>query len=86
MSVLIEIDFDEARRKKYERGIAEHRANSSLPFDGDPVEEAYDECLDLANYVDEIERKGIHVPGFIRMMILAIAGWLKGQYQTQKAA
>jgi len=86
MSILIELDFDEARRKKYERGVAEHRTNASLPFEGDPVEEAYDECLDLANYIDEIARKGIFVPGFIRLMIRAIAGWLKGQHQRAKAA
>jgi len=72
------LDFDEARRKKYARGVAEHRTDAALPFDGDPLAEAYDECLDLANYLDEIERRR-PVPGIVRAMVKSVATWLQGQ-------
>jgi len=84
MSILIELDFDEARRKKYERGVAEHRTDASLPFDGDPLAEAYDECLDLANYLDEMERRGARIPGIVRSMVKAVANWLKSRYEAAK--
>jgi len=84
MSILIELDFDDARRKKYARGVAEHRTDASLPFDGDPLAEAYDECLDLANYLDEMERRGARIPGIVRSMVKAVAIWLQRQYEAAK--
>lgn len=78
MSILIELEFDEARRRKYEQGVIEHRTDSGQPFDGDPIVEAYDECLDLMNYLDEIQRRR-PVPGIVRSMVKAVANWLQRQ-------
>lgn len=80
MSILIELDFDEARKRKYEQGVIEHRADAGQPFDGDPICEGYDECLDLANYLDEIERRR-PVPGIVRAMVKAIATWIQRQHE-----
>lgn len=76
MSILIELDFDEARKRKYEQGVIEHRTDAGQPFDGDPITEGYDECLDLMNYLDEIERRR-PVPGIVRSMVQGVANWLQ---------
>lgn len=48
--------FEKARKIKGEIGAREHRGG--LPeFVGDPSVELYDEALDSANYVEEIERR-----------------------------
>lgn len=82
MSILIELDFDEARKRKYEQGVIEHRTDAGQPFDGDPITEGYDECLDLANYLDEIKRKR-PVPGIVRAMVKAVATWLQRAHQGE---
>ncbi len=46
------MDYDEARRAKYEQGIAEHRPDGG-PFKGDIVTEMECEGLDVGNYADE---------------------------------
>lgn len=56
----VSMDFDARRRSKWARG----RAERGLPEDGsvflgDPCREGQDECVDLANYVDQAIRDGL---------------------------
>lgn len=50
--------FHDRRRIKDRMGRLEHRGSVDAPFEGDPVVEARAECLDLANYFEEIWRRG----------------------------
>jgi hypothetical protein len=53
----ISMDFEDARRLKWQRGITEHRnGNASASFKGEPCRELHQEMLDAANYLEEIER------------------------------
>lgn len=84
MSVLIDLDFDEARRLKYEQGVAEHRAEAEQPFEGDPLAEAFLETLDLANYLEEDERRGNPVPVSVSSMVRSLAGWIQAEHVRRK--
>lgn len=51
------LPFDEARVIKWESGKAYHRQkNPDATFQGERCEEAFQECLDLYNYLEELER------------------------------
>ena len=52
----IEMDFHDARKLKWQSGIAEHRkGDASAEFNGDPIEECGQECLDQYNLLEQIE-------------------------------
>lgn len=52
------MDFDARRRRKWARGRAERGLSPDAPFDGNPCVEGQDECVDLANYVEQAIRDG----------------------------
>ena len=52
-------EFDRLADERWERGVREIRGgDSSKPFDGDPVAEGEEECLDARNYAREGARQG----------------------------
>ena len=52
----IHMEFHDARRQKWQQGIAEHRnGDAAAEFHGDPCEEAFQECLDQYNLFEQIE-------------------------------
>lgn len=51
----IHLPLKEALQKKYDLGKASHR-NSDI-FDGNPLEELFQEMLDSMNYCDEITKQ-----------------------------
>lgn len=54
----IDIPFHEARKVKWEAGIAEHRkGDAEAAFHGEPCEEAYQECLDKYNLLVKIDEQ-----------------------------
>ncbi len=54
----IGIAFNEARILKWKDGVDEHRGGDpSLPFAGEPCEEAYQESLDQVNIMETIEER-----------------------------
>ena len=58
MSKYLSLEFHEARRAKWESGKAFHRRdNPNAEFQGEHCEEAFQECLDLYNYLEDLERK-----------------------------
>ena len=55
-----EPDIAVAAKKKWRSGLQEHRGGlESRPFRGHPLVEAYAECLDQLNYLDEAHRQGM---------------------------
>lgn len=78
MSALMTMPWDEARRVKFERGRDLHRSGApAAEFVGDPFVEALEECLDLDNYFEEIERQGTRIPPSMRAVPRMMAEWLK---------
>lgn len=80
------LEFHFARKRKWESGVREYRTNPSDPFQGDHCEEAYQECLDLYNIIEDLERQyGVNMQiskGMayqIAMTILAQKKRLNGQ-------
>ena len=54
----LRMDFDEARRLKWQRGIAEHRkGDESAPFQGDRLKELAQELYDAVNYMEDDARE-----------------------------
>lgn len=50
------MDFDHARAVKFKAGIDRHRnGDSTREFHGELCDEAYQECLDLYSYLEQIE-------------------------------
>jgi len=46
----------EACTLRYEQGLREHGRQAHDPFQGDPLEEAYEELIDTLNYLSEFQR------------------------------
>lgn len=55
---LVTLEFEEARRTKWALGLFARRdpANATV-FVGDPLGEAFEECLDLVNYLEEAAKQ-----------------------------
>jgi hypothetical protein len=77
------IPFDapiaEARRRKWLIG----RAKYGRRFQGDPVCEFYEECLDGANYCDEMERRGYRSIWVGRLLMWLASIWIRWVHRTQ---
>lgn len=58
MPVDLTLTIDEARAKRHEMGIKKYRQDPTGPYIGDPIEHAYEEALDLMNYLEEMDRQG----------------------------
>ena len=50
--------LNEALADRWADGIAKYRQHLAQEFQGDPVEEAFEEALDLCNYSDEAVENG----------------------------
>jgi hypothetical protein len=53
----IKLPIKEALDLKYADGVLSHR--NSTEFDGDPMEELFQEMLDSMHYCDELKKRGI---------------------------
>ncbi len=51
-------EYEERARGRWVRGVALIRGGEHVPFQGDPIAEGLEECLDLRNYADEGRRQG----------------------------
>jgi hypothetical protein len=52
----IDLPFEEALKAKWMQGLNKHRqGDCRKPFTGEPLEEAYQECLDQTNYLIRCE-------------------------------
>jgi hypothetical protein len=49
----IHLPFERACSDKWERGVRLYRKDPAAPFNGDLLEEMFQECLDLHNYLSE---------------------------------
>lgn len=59
---------------RWRRGVALIRGGPHLPFQGDPVAEGIEECLDLRNYAGEARAQGRI--GWLRHAAIVASGWL----------
>ena len=51
--------FDDLATARWNAGVRKFRdGNAELPFDGDPIAEGLEECLDLRNYAVEAYNQG----------------------------
>lgn len=83
---LISLDFDVACKVKWDRGVIKHRRTSTEKFNGDLFEEAFMECLDLNNYLVDIERlRGVNT-SIQRSMVRHMASWLQSSDKRGKTA
>ncbi len=57
------MDYEEALIAKYESGKKKHRKKDAK-WEGDPVEELYEELLDAYHYVLVLENAGVDLPGY----------------------
>ncbi len=57
------MDLDVALATKWEAGKLEHR-NGQKGFQGDAVEELFQEMLDSINLTRVLESQGVELPGF----------------------
>jgi hypothetical protein len=58
VTVTLVAGFDIYRKRKFNRGLIEHRGgNPDAPFQGDVIKEMYDEVVDLVNFCDEAARQ-----------------------------
>jgi len=56
-------DFSDLCRARHLAGLERYRAgDASRPFEGDPLEEGIQETVDLANYADAAEARGLLGP------------------------
>lgn len=84
MSALLNMPWPEAKAAKYEAGMKEHRDGTPISeFVGDPAAEAHAECVDLDNYLDEMERRGVRVPATMRAAVRTIATFARSHAQSQ---
>jgi len=68
---MIELDLQEARRQKWDLGRLRHGPG---PFRGHPGEEAFEECVDLLNYLEEWKRQGASAAEIDRL-VTAVERW-----------
>jgi hypothetical protein len=68
-------DIAAACAKKWRSGLQEHRGGlESRPFRGNPLVEAYSECLDQINYLNQAHWQGMLTdPRHAEMQALAVA-------------
>ena len=59
------MDLEKALITKWNAGIKEHRRDGRVGFQGDPVEELFQECLDAINLTGVLESHGVELPGFM---------------------
>lgn len=59
----ISMDLEDALQAKWQAGKKEHRGGKK-GFQGDPVEELYQECLDAINLTIVLESQGVELPGY----------------------
>lgn len=70
----IAMDLETALQEKWEAGKKEHRQGKK-GFQGDAVEELFQECLDAINLTIVLESQGVELPGYrttFRNMALAL--------------
>jgi hypothetical protein len=60
----IDLDIEDALKKKWIAGAKEHRKPGQIGFQGDAAAELFEECLDAINLVDVLESRGVELPGF----------------------
>lgn len=76
------MDIEKAARQKNHAGRQEHRPNGG-EFVGDPVVEAYKECLDGMNYAQEAVRRGVDLQ-WAREEFKSLGERLQIVHRTQK--
>ena len=77
----IHMDFNAARQLKWERGVSEYRKRASDPFNGEHCEEAWQECLDLFNIIEDMEKTYVLNMSVSKGMVQQIANTLKAQHR-----
>ena len=78
---MIDGDFDELRKLKWEAGMVEHRTPGTDGFVGDPVEELAAEMIDAANYLDVMLEQRIIVQvqrDIIYAILRYVFLWVRG--------
>lgn len=70
---MVELELHEAKRQKWDLGRQRH---GNGPFRGHPGEEAFEECLDLLNYLDEWKRQGAD-PAEVDRLTTAVERWAR---------
>lgn len=73
MPEYIHIPFEQACRQKWESGVREYRQNPDDEFNGEPLEESYQETLDLFNLLTQAEKQYAKKLGYEDRLLLAIA-------------
>ena len=71
----IAMEFEDACSEKWTRGAMKYRKSAGDAFQGDLVQELYEELLDAHNYVVELEEKGVDLTGYrttLKNMALAL--------------
>jgi hypothetical protein len=86
----LDLPFEEAFNQKWADGVKRHRTGQTS-FQGDKVDELFQELIDGFHYSREIRESGIILPNFTIITLAGKQQWdltLKGMawavYQTQR--
>lgn len=74
-------EYADRARARWDRGVALIRGGPNAPFQGDPIAEGLEECLDLRNYAGEahVQRR----IGWVRHVAIVGCGWIAYQLLRQ---